>query len=185
MCWCSVTERAEDSSIPGREEWTQTWAAVTGNAHLEARTQEKVCIKAGKAFGPLEGHPLVIQAASHGLRSSGRRFSNPLRDSLKQLGFFQSKAEPQIFMRRSKVGPYYEYLCTYVDDLAFAADNPTKLLEELTEGPFHCKLKGSGSLEFHLGCGFGRDKDDTLHLNPKQCVEKTLETFKDTFGESP
>ena len=40
-------------------------------------------------------------------------------------------------------------------------------------------------MEFHLGCGFGGDKDETLCLNPKQCVEKMLETFKDSFGELP
>ena len=163
----------------------KTWAADIGNACLEARTQEKVCIKAGKAFGQLKGHLLVIQAALFVLRSGGRRFGDLLIDSLKQLGFFQSKAEPQIFMRRSKVGPCCEHLCLHVDDLSFAVDDPNKLLKELTEGPFHCKLKGAGPLEFHLGCGFGRDKDKTLHSDPKQCVEKILETFKDTFGELP
>ena len=30
-----------------------------------------------------------------------------------------------------------------------------------------------------------RYKDKTLHLDPKQCVEKTLGTFKDMFGELP
>ena len=144
----------------------ETWAADIGNACLEAGTQEKVCIKAGKAFGPLEGHLLIIQAALHGLRSSGRRFGDLLTESLKQLGFFQSKAEPQIFMRRSKVGPHCECLCLHVDDFSFAVDDPNKLLKELTEGPFHCKLKGTGPLEFHLGCGFGRDKDKTLHSDP-------------------
>ena len=117
---------------------------------------------AGEAFGPLEGHLLVIQAASHGLRSGGRRFGDLLTDSLKQLGFFQSKAEPQTFMRRSKVGPCCEHLCPHADDLSFAVDDPDKLLSELTKGPFHFKLKGTGPLEFHLGCGFGRDTKTRL-----------------------
>ena len=121
----------------------------------------------------------------YGLRSSGRRFGDLLTDSLKQLGFFQSKAEPQIFMRRSKIGAYYEYLCSCVDDLSFAVDNPNRLINEPTKGPFCFKLKGTGPLNFHLGCGFGRDIDKTLYLDPKQHVEKLLDTFKDMFGELP
>ena len=67
----------------------ETWATDIGNAHLE-----KTCIKARKSFGHLEGHLLIIQAALHGIISSGRRFGDLLTDSLKQLGFFQSQAEP-------------------------------------------------------------------------------------------
>ena len=40
-------------------------------------------------------------------------------------------------------------------------------------------------MNFHLGCGFGRDTDNVLHLDPKQHIEKPLVSFKDVFGESP
>ena len=82
----------------------QPHATDTGNAHIEARTHEKVCIEAGKAFGDLEGHPLIMRAALCGLRSSGKRFGDLLAEWLMQSGFFQSKAEPQTFMWRSKKG---------------------------------------------------------------------------------
>ena len=72
----------------------ETWATDIENAHIEIKTHVKACIKAVKAFGHLEGHLFIIQAALHGLRSSGRRFGDLLTDFLKQLGFFQSKAEP-------------------------------------------------------------------------------------------
>ena len=45
-----------------------------GNAYLKAHTTEKVCVRAGPEFGPLEGHLLVIKKALHGLRTSGARF---------------------------------------------------------------------------------------------------------------
>ena len=88
-------------------------------------------------------------------------------------------------MRRLKVGAHCECPCSHVDDLSFAVDNPKKLIDELTKGPFHFKLEGTGLLNFHLGCGFGRDEDRTLHLDPKQHIEKTLDSFKDVIGESP
>jgi hypothetical protein len=49
----------------------ELWATDIGNAYLEAYTLEKVCIKAGKEFGDLEGHTLAIAKALYGLRSSG------------------------------------------------------------------------------------------------------------------
>ena len=52
-------------------------------------------------------------------------------------------------------------------------------------GPFHFKLKGKGLLNFRSGCGFGGDKDNTLHLNPERRVDKLSVSFKDVFGEVP
>ena len=41
--------------FPAERNGLETWATDIGNACSEARTQEKVCIKAGKAFRQLEG----------------------------------------------------------------------------------------------------------------------------------
>ena len=49
------------------------YSADVGNAYLEAKTQEKVCIRGGpefRSFG-LEGHMLVIVRALYGLKTSG------------------------------------------------------------------------------------------------------------------
>ena len=45
-----------------------TCATDIGNAYLEAETKEKVCIIAGKEFGPLSGHLLIIKKVLYGLR---------------------------------------------------------------------------------------------------------------------
>jgi hypothetical protein len=39
------------------------WATDIGNAYLEAKTTEKVCIKAGPEFGELQGNLLIIDKA--------------------------------------------------------------------------------------------------------------------------
>ena len=49
----------------------EAYATDIGNAYLEAKTEEKVCIRAGPEFGALEGHLLIIYKALYGLRSSG------------------------------------------------------------------------------------------------------------------
>ena len=48
----------------------ETYATDIGNAYLEARTSERVCIIAGPEFGDKEGHTLIIDRALYGLRSS-------------------------------------------------------------------------------------------------------------------
>ena len=80
-----------------------------GNAYLTSKTNKKVYIKAGPGFGELEEHLLVVYKALYGLRSSGKQVEDYIADYLKSLGFFQSRAEPQLFMRLNKEAQLWEY----------------------------------------------------------------------------
>ena len=158
----------------------EAYATDIGNAYLEALTQEKVCIKAGPEFGTLEGHLLVIHKALYGLRSSGKQFGDLLACCLRELGFMPSKAEPQIFMREND--GIYEYVATYVDDLCLVMRDPESFLRILQSKPYQFKLKGSGPMSFHLGCGFERDADGTLCMNPLKYIEKMSQSYEQLFG---
>jgi hypothetical protein len=68
-------------------------------AYLEAYTQEKVCFIAGAEFGPLQGHLLVIYWALYGLRTSGARCHDQLADVLRDMEYFQCKADPDLWTR--------------------------------------------------------------------------------------
>ena len=161
----------------------EAYATDVGNAYLEAITQEKVCIKAGPEFGDLEGHLLIVYKALYGLRSSGKQFGDLLATCLRELGFIPSRAEPQIFMRRN--GDLYEYIATYVDDLCLVMKDPKGFLELLQGEPYSFKLKGSGPMAFHLGCGFERDKMGTLCMDPIKYIEKMMQGYKQLFGKLP
>ena len=76
----------------------QTWSTDIGNAYLEAKTKEKVCIIAGAEFGELEGHLLIIDKALYGLRSSGLTWHEKFADTLMELGFFPCKMEPDVWI---------------------------------------------------------------------------------------
>jgi len=127
------------------------WGADVGNAYLEAATKEKVYIIGGPEFGPLEGHTLIIFKALYGLRSSGLCWYQRFSDVLRAIGFTQSKAEPEIWMREKN--GIYEYIAVYVDDLLIAAKNPDTITAELVE-THKFKLKGVGELTYHLGCNY-------------------------------
>ena len=143
---------------------------------------EKVVIVAGPEFGDLEGHTLIIVKALYGLKSSGLRWYERFLDCLKEMNFFPCKAEPCIWMRRN--GDLYEYIAVYVDDLAIACKDPEAIVDVLTN-KYKFKLKGTGKIDYHLGCGFSRDEDGVLCISPRRYVDKMIDSYQTMFGEMP
>ena len=66
------------------------------------------------------------------------------------MGFSPSRCEPDIWMK--DMGDHYDYIAVYVDDLMIASKEPEKIIHQL-EVTHKFKLKGTGPIEFHLGCG--------------------------------
>jgi hypothetical protein len=135
------------------------WATDIGNAYLEAKTSELLFIIASPEFGDLEGHMLVIYKALYGLRSSGLRWHERFSACLRDMDFFPCKAEPDIWMRR--VNNHYEYIATYVDDLAICSKDPKAITNTLMN-KYNFKLKGTGEIEYHLGMSFCRNDRNEL-----------------------
>ena len=127
-------------------------------------------------------------------------------DCQRDLGFYPSKAESSISRRKCPTGDVYKYVgtnvgtnvatnvatyvaatyvATYVDDLCIIMEDTEKYLEQLAPAPFNYKLKGSGEVNFHLGCGFGRDYDGLLCMNPSWYVGKIEDAYKQYFKEMP
>ena len=160
----------------------QCWSTDISSAYLEAYTKEKVYIIAGPEFGDRQGHTLIIQKALYGLISSGLRWSERFSEVLISMGFFASKAEPQIWMR--DMGDHYEYIAVYVDDLLICSKDPQAIVDTLTND-HKFKLKGTGPIDFHLGCDFFRDEDGNLCYAPRKYVEKMMSTYERLFGTKP
>jgi len=158
-------------------------------AYLEALTKEKIYFIAGsefKAFG-LEGHTMILYKALYGLRSSGQAWHAHFAVTLRAEGFFPSKADPDVWMRKSPDGKLWEYICVYVDDLALAMIDGkaflAKLKAPIKDGGYGYNLKGDGPLSYHLGCDYGRDEDGTLIMQPKKYIAKMAESYERIFGE--
>ena len=162
----------------------EIWGADVGNAYLEAYTDEKLCIMAGPEFKELQGHLLIMVKALYGTRSGGARWHDRLFDILQELKFKPSKADPDVWMRPEPGGTCYEYIAVYVDDLAIAAKDPQAFCNELKK-KYNLKLKGVGPLEYHLGCTYKKDPDETLAADPRRYVNKILESYKRMFMEKP
>jgi len=61
---------------------------------------------------------------------------------------------------------------------------PEAITNELVD-KYKFKLKGTGELEFLLGCDYYRDKDGVLCAAPKKYVTKMIETYVRIFGKKP
>jgi len=158
------------------------WSTDIGNAYLETYTKEKVYIIAGPEFSDRGGHVLIISKALCGLHSSGLRWSEHLADVLREMGFFTSHCEKDIWMRDK--GDHYEYIAAYVDDLMIASKDPDSIIKILME-KCQFKLKGTGPTKFHLGCDFFRDEEGVLCYAPKKYIKKILENYRRIFGTWP
>jgi Reverse transcriptase (RNA-dependent DNA polymerase) len=103
----------------------ELWGADVGNAYLEALIKEKVNIIGGPELGDLAGHTLLIFKALYGFQSSDLFWHQNFADVLHAMGFKQSKAETDIWMRENN--GLYDYIAVYVDDLLIAASDPGEI----------------------------------------------------------
>ena len=160
----------------------EIWCTDIGSTYLESYTKEKVWFKAGPEFGDREGCTMIIIKALYGLKSSGLRWHERFADALRDNGFVPSRAEPDIWMRDK--GDHYEYIAAYVDDLLIVSRNCQAVIDMLTND-CNFKLKGTGPINFHLGCDFFRDEDGNLCYAPKKYIEKALDNYQRIFGSKP
>ena len=73
------------------------------NAYLQAPSSEKHFIICGPEFGiENEGRVALIRRALYGGKVAGRDFWHHLRDCMGHLGFFSSRADPDVWLRLSK-----------------------------------------------------------------------------------
>ncbi len=92
------------------------------NAYLTADCREKIYI-----IGSEEGSVMVIRKALYGLKSSGAAFRAHLAETLKDLCYLPSKADPDVWIRpaiKENGFEYYEMTLVYVDDIMCISHDP-------------------------------------------------------------
>ncbi len=160
----------------------ELWCTDISNAYLKAYTDEKIYIVAGNKYGVREGHTLLIHKALYGLCSSGARWWERFSDVLLEMGFVPSRAGNDIWMRDRE--DHYECIARYVEDLAIASRDPKNITNEL-QSKYKFKLKGTGPISYHLGCGFYRDSTGTSCMAPKQYIDRMINAYEQLFGCKP
>ena len=90
------------------------------NAYLTANCREKIWTRAGPEFGSESGTIMVIGKALYGLKSSGATFRAHLAETLYDIRFVPTRADPDVWHRlavKEDGFEYYEYVLCNVDDI--------------------------------------------------------------------
>ena len=121
----------------------QVMACDIQNAYLTASCHEKSWTYAGPEFGSERGLPMILRKALYGLKSSGVAFRAHLAETLHDIGFKPTKADPDVWIRPA-VKPdrteYYKYIMCYFDDMLSVSHDAKSILQSLQE---QFKLKGN------------------------------------------
>ena len=107
------------------------------NAYLTAPCREKCWTIGGKEFGSDQGKPFIIMKALYGLKSSGAAFRALLAETLDDMGFRSSHADPDVWLRpaaKPDGEKYYEYVLVYVDDILTISFDPKEPMKGIQKG---------------------------------------------------
>jgi len=76
------------------------FAAIVGNAYLNAPFREKIWTRAGKEFGSDKGCIMIIMQTLYGLSTSGAAWRAAFAEKLTEMGYKSTKADPNVGSNR-------------------------------------------------------------------------------------
>ena len=128
------------------------------NAYLSAPCREKIYCVAGPEFGSEAGKIMIVRKALYGLRSSGASFRAMLADTIWNMQYRPSKADPDVWLRPA-ITPdgrkYYEMILCYVDDVISISHSPIDAIEGIKR-TFTLKGDKAEEPEMYLGGNVAR-----------------------------
>ena len=149
------------------------------NAYINAPTKEKVWFRAGSELGQdNKGKVVVIVRALYGLKSSGARFREHMAQTLRNLDFKSTKADPDVWIR-SAVKPngdkIYEYVLCYVDDILYGGLDSKTFMKNLSDT---YKLKEGSVKEPETYLGADISKYTVTHgIVETECYSMSSDTY--------
>ena len=110
-----------------------------------------------QSFGSECGQPMIIKKALYGLKLSGTAFRAHLVETLHDIGFNPTKADPDVWICpavKPDGSKYYDYIMCYVNDI-LSVSLDMKSISQSLQGQF--KLKGDKiePLDMYLGAQLG------------------------------
>ncbi|MGH7955315.1 MAG: reverse transcriptase domain-containing protein, partial [Gloeomargaritales cyanobacterium] len=150
-----------------------------GNAFVHADCREKVYSRAGPEFGQREGCIIIIMKALYGLVTSPRQWHEFLADTLRGMGFLPTRADPDLWYKRSPDYNGYDYIGTHIDDLIIAAKRAHDYMTLLEQEFIVRNIEDSPSSYF--GLDFTR-RGKLIQISTKTYVKEVLRKYQEKYG---
>ena len=154
------------------------------NAHLNAPHAEKIWFEGDMECGEDKGFALVLQCSSHGLKSSGFAWRSALASALRDIGFKDSLADPNVWLRAATWSEGHKhcgmlFVCT--DDILIVSHLGDAVAEEIDD---FCKVKpgSEGEPKTFLGADCEKiqlaDRREIWTTSSKTCIANAIETVQ-------
>ena len=144
------------------------------NAYLTADCRERIWTRAGPEFGSEAGSIFLVKKALYGLKSAGAAFRALLAETLYDMGYIPTKADPDVWLRpavKADGFEYYEIVLCYVDDVLAVSADPRATLEGL-QTTFKLKDDKIAEPEMYLGAQLGH-----LNVDGIRCWTMSAEKY--------
>ena len=164
------------------------FAADIGNAYLNAPCREKIWTVAGAEFGTDQGAVMIVKRALYGLKSSGASWRAMLAQTLIDLGYQSSKADPDVWIRpqtKPNGFEYYEMVLVYVDDILHLSHNTKPTIDALGK-LYVLRADACGEPKRYLGANVGKyqlqDGREVWSMSSNDYVKNAVKNLEDTLA---
>ena len=163
------------------------FACDVNNAYLNAPCREKIWFEGGAECGEDRGKVLVVVRALYGLKSSGASWRKMMADSLLDMGFAESKADPDVWMRETSKPNgtvVWEYVLCYVDDILAISHRAKEIIDEVGR---RFAIKDLEEPSLYLGAQLGKqqldDGTEAWYMSADKYVAGALLTVQGLYNE--
>ena len=144
------------------------------NAFVTAPNSEKAWAHAGDEFGDRKGCKVETQRALYGLAGSARAFADFLADTLIRLDFKPSRADPDLWIKRSKTG--YDMIATHVDDLIIVSKTPQECISLIEQEYALRNVEPDPS--YYLGSRLKRLENGRIQMNMEEYSKEAIRKYE-------
>ena len=133
---------------------------------------------------------MLITRALYGLKTSSASFRSYLAETLYELGYTPTKADPDVWLRKAVKAArfkYYEMVLCYVDDVLFISDDSINTMKRIQHA-FKLNDDKINEPEDYLGATL----ENMILLDSSQCwsmsstkyVKAAAQNFEETLAKS-
>ena len=156
-----------------------TMTTDVANAFCTAPCMEKIWSTAGKEFGKRQGSKVSLKRALYGTKTASRSFHEFLGALMLRMGFQPSRADQDLWWRKSDDYDGYDYLATHVDDVICVAMNPSQYISQIEQ---EFKLRDTtDEPSYYLGNDLKKMKNGRLHISSTTYTKEVVRKYQADF----